>query len=82
MDITTIKTNFHQLIDHIENEELLATFYQLLTQRSQQQNGQLWERLTEEEKNELLLADDESKDSSNWLGDKEVRQRHQQWLRK
>lgn len=82
MAIATIKANFHQLIDRIENEELLATFYQLLTQRSQQQNGQLWERLTEEEKNELLLADEENKDFNNWVGDAEVRQRHQQWLKK
>ena len=82
MSITTIKTNFHQLIDRIENEELLATFYQLLTQRSQQQNGQLWNNLTDEEKEELLLSDEESKDSNNWIADKEVRQKHHQWLRK
>lgn len=82
MAIATIKTDFHQLIDRIENEELLATFYQLLVQRSQQQNGALWERLTEEEKNELLRADEESKDSDNWLGDEAVRQKHQQWLGK
>ncbi|QNF32656.1 hypothetical protein HUW51_07910 [Adhaeribacter swui] len=82
MALASIKTDFHQLIDKIENEELLAAFYQLLMQRSQDQTGLLWNALTEEEKNEVLLADDESKDSSNWLTDLEVRQKHQQWLNK
>ncbi|MDB5262647.1 MAG: hypothetical protein JWQ14_1928 [Adhaeribacter sp.] len=82
MAIANIKTDFHQLIDKIDNEELLSSFYQLLVQRSQSKNGQLWENLTDEEKNELLLADEESKDSNNWINDEEVRQKHQQWLRK
>ena len=64
MALANLKTDFHQLIDKIENEELLAAFYQLLVQRSQEQTGQLWNNLTDEEKNELLLADEESKDSS------------------
>ena len=79
MALANIKTDFHQLIDKIENEELLAYFYQLLVQKSQGQNGQLWENLTEEEKRELLLADEESKDMRNWLSDEEVRQKHQKW---
>jgi len=82
MSLANIKTDFHQLIDKIENEELLSSFYQLLVQRSQGKNEQLWENLTEVEKNELLLADEESKDSNNWISDEEVRQKHQQWLRK
>ena len=82
MALANIKTDFHQLIDKIENEELLSSFYQLLVQRSQGKNGQLWESLTDEEKKELLLADEESKDSNNWISEEEVRQRHQQWLRK
>lgn len=82
MALTNIKTDFHQLIDKIENEELLAYFYQLLVQRSQGQNGQLWENLTDEEKNELLLADEESKDIHNWLSYEEVRQKHQKWRSK
>ena len=82
MGLANIKTDFHQLIDEIENEELLYSFYQLLVQRSQGKNGQLWESLTDEEKNELLLADEESKDPKSWVSDDEIRQKHQQWLRK
>jgi len=82
MALANLKTDFHHLIDKIENEELLFSFYQLLFQRSKSQNGQLWEGLTDEEKGELLLADEESKDSNNWLSNEEVRQKHQQWLGK
>ena len=81
MALTNIKIDFNQLIDKIENEELLSSFYQLLVQRSQGKIGQLWENLTDEEKKELLLADEESKDPNNWISDEEVRQKHQQWLR-
>ena len=80
MALANIKTDFHQLIDKIENEELLSSFYQLLVQRIQGKNGQLWESLTDEEKKELLLADEESKDSNNWISDEAVRKKHQQWL--
>jgi len=82
MSLANLKTDFHQLIYKIENEELLSSFYQLLVQRSQSKNGQLWESLTDKEKNELLLADEESKDSNNWISDEEVRLKQQQWLRK
>ena len=82
MALENIKADFHQLIEKIENEELLTSFYELLFQRSQAQAGQLWERLTEGEKTELLLADEESKDVNNLLSDEEVRQKHQEWLRK
>jgi len=74
MALENIKANFHLLIEKIENEELLTSFYELLFQKSQAQEGQLWERLTEEEKAELLLADEESKDGNNLLSDEEVRQ--------
>jgi len=74
--LTSIKTDFHQLIDKIENEELLSSFYQLLVQRSQGKNEQLWESLTDEEKKELLIADEESKYSNNWISDEEVSQKH------
>ena len=82
MALENIKSDFHQLIEGIEDEELLTSFYELLFQRSQAQEGQLWEKLTEEEKTELLIADEESKDVNNRLNDEEVRQKHLEWLRK
>lgn len=76
MALENIKIDFHQLIDKIEDEELLSTFYQLLFQKSKSKDGHLWENLTNEEKSELLLADEESKDSNSCIRDEEVRQKH------
>ncbi len=82
MDKSTIKSDFHRLIDRIDNEELLSAFYQLLEKRSEQQTGKLWDSLTEEEKNELLLSYEESQDENNWISGAEIRQKHEQWLKK
>lgn len=82
MDKSTIKSDFHRLIDRIDNEELLSAFYQLLEKRSEQQTGKLWDSLTEEEKNELLLSYNESQDESNWIGEDVIKKKHEQWLKK
>jgi hypothetical protein len=82
MDKSTIKSDFHRLIDRIDNEELLSAFYQLLEKRSEQQTGKLWDSLTEEEKSELLLSYDESQDESNWISEDVIKKKHEQWLKK
>ncbi len=82
MDKSTIKSDFHRLIDRIDNEELLSAFYQLLEKRSEQQTGKMWNTLTEEEKNELLLSYEESRDENNWISGEEIKQKHEQWLKK
>lgn len=82
MDKSTIKSDFHRLIDRIDNEELLNAFYQLLEKRSEQQTGKLWDSLTEEEKNELLLSYEESQDENNWINGDQIKQKHAQWLKK
>lgn len=82
MDKSTIKSDFHRLIDRIDNEELLSAFYLLLEKRSQQQRGKLWDSLTEEEKNELLSSYEESQDENNWISGDQIKQKHEQWLKK
>ncbi len=82
MDKSTIRADFHRLIDRIDNEELLSAFYQLLEKRSEQQTGKLWDSLTEEEKDELLLSYKESQDEANRLSGDQIKQKHEQWLKK
>ena len=47
MSSTAIKTNFHKLIDKIDNENLLRQFYQALLS-STKKEGKLWDSLTKE----------------------------------
>ena len=54
MTTIDLKRNFHQLIDNIEDEELLAEFYNIIKTRSSSGEGQLWNRLTYQQQKELL----------------------------
>ena len=73
---TTIKDDFHQLINRINDETLLSAFYQLLEKRATQPAGELWNSLTDEEQKELLLSNEESKDSANLLDYEIVKKKH------
>ncbi|MDB5031144.1 hypothetical protein [Mucilaginibacter sp.] len=75
-----IKDDFHHLIDSIEDEQLLKSYYQLI-QINHSQNGHLWNKLSEDEKGELLVAYDESLDSDNLLSHEQVKHQHKQWLK-
>ncbi|MDB5155782.1 MAG: hypothetical protein JWR50_489 [Mucilaginibacter sp.] len=76
-----IKDDFHHLIDSIENEELLQRYYSLIQKINDNQNGQLWNDLSEEVKEELMSAYEESFDINNLLSHEQVKQQHEKWLR-
>jgi hypothetical protein len=76
-----IKDNFHHLIDSIEDEQLLERCYQLIQKINDDQNGHLWNSLSEDEKKNLLIAYEESFDSNNLLSHEEVKQQHEKWLK-
>ena len=62
------------------NENLLLNFYQLLKSRSTAMEGQLWKKLTKEEKDELLTAFEESKEEYNLISHEEMKKKHKKWL--
>jgi hypothetical protein len=68
MKTSELKKNFHLLIDNIENENLLINFYDIIKRRSSAKDGQLWVKLTEEEKEELLLSLEESENPDKEKG--------------
>jgi len=43
-------------------------------------DGQLWERLTNQEREELLLALEESEDPKNLISHDEMKKKHQKFL--
>ena len=67
-----LKSNIHKMIDGIQNEQLLQTLYDFLKIRAVSQPGNLWNSLTEEQKQELLLAYDESEDVNNLINRDEI----------
>ena len=75
-----LKQNFHHLIDSIDNEKLLINFYELIKKKSSAKEGQLWNRLTDEEQKELLLSLEESKNPQNLISHEEMVNKHKKWL--
>jgi hypothetical protein len=76
-----IKDDFHHLIDSIEDEQLLNSCYQLIQKINNDQNGHLWNDLSEDEKKDLLAAYEESFDSNNLLTHENVKLQHEKWLK-
>ncbi len=75
-----LKNSFHDHIDRIENENLLMTFYDLMSRRASTNDGQLWNRLTKEEQEELFLSLEEIKDPKNLVCHDQVKKKHKKWL--
>ena len=80
MNALEIKTNFHHLIDRINNEQLLIKLYRIMEQASFTAEGKLWSRLTEEEQIELLKIEQEVQSDSNLISNEQMQTKHQKWL--
>jgi hypothetical protein len=76
-----IKDDFHHLIDSIEDEQVLKHYYELIQKINYDQNGHLWNNLSEIQKEELLVAYDESFDNNNLLTHEQVKSQHLEWLK-
>ena len=80
MNTLELKKDFHHLIDSIENENLLASFYDLMKRRLLNQEGKLWKGLTEKEREELTKAFEESEKLENLVSHEDMRKKHEKWL--
>lgn len=75
-----IRQNFHNLIDSIENENMLLSFYELLKSRSQSDQGSLWKKLSWQEQEDLIKLADSTNDPSKLIDHNEVKKKHKKWL--
>lgn len=80
MNALEIKTNFHHLIDQLNDEELLIKFYRILEQASSTTDGQLWNRLSSEEQSELLKIEHEAQSDLDLISNEQMQSKHQKWL--
>jgi hypothetical protein len=67
MQSIELKSSIHKIIDGIQNEQLLLTLYDFLKTRSNTKSGSIWNSLSENQKNEVLTAFDESEDEYNLM---------------
>jgi len=80
MNTLEIKTNFHHLIDQLNNEELLIKFYRIMEQASTTAEGQLWNRLTSDEQMELLKIEREAQSDLDLISTEQMQTKHKKWL--
>lgn len=80
MNTIELKNTLHQLIDSTNNDHLLSRFYSLIVTIKEHPEGKLWNRLSQEEKDELLLTDMESNDPENLIPHEELEKKHSKWL--
>ena len=64
MKLSELKSDFHLLIDQIEDPEILEQFYEALN-NSVKSESSLWTTLTPEQQKEVLIAYEESEDEKN-----------------
>ncbi len=76
MNTIELKRSFHSLIDSIDNDTLLMNFYDLMKTRISTEEGQLWNRLTKDEQEELLMTLEESENPENLITHEEMKMKH------
>ncbi|MCG2590342.1 hypothetical protein [Rhodohalobacter sulfatireducens] len=67
METFKLKHNIHQIIDRIENQELLQSLYDFLKGRENVKTVSLWNSLSQEQKNEVLLSFEVSENEQNLI---------------
>lgn len=72
METVALKSNLLEIVDNIQDERLLQSLYELLKNREKTKTSKLWNRLTDIEKDEVLLAYEESENEGNLISAKEV----------
>jgi hypothetical protein len=75
------REKFHKLIDAIQDDESLKSYFSLIQRLQHRQSGILWNQLSDDQRKELLLAYDESFDANNLLSHEQVKQQHAKWLK-
>jgi hypothetical protein len=80
MNTIELKNKFHRLIDNIDNENLLMSFYAIIKSKAKSKDGQLWGRLDKKEQEELLIAFEESEDPDYLIDNDEMKKKHNKWL--
>jgi hypothetical protein len=67
MGTVELKKNIHLLVEGIENEATLQVLFQFLNDRKKNESSIFWDGLTNAQKQEILLAFEESDSENNLI---------------
>lgn len=77
MKLTELKSEFHELIDQINDPELLSQFYDAISLSIKQDSS--WKLLSVERQQEILKAYEESEDDANLISFQELKSKYEKW---
>ncbi|MES2426633.1 MAG: hypothetical protein V4560_06645 [Bacteroidota bacterium] len=78
MKIEVLKSEFHDLIDQIDDPEILMQFYDAIS-RSVTSEHTLWQSLSKEQQQEVLIAYEESENDANLVSLSAIKSKFNQW---
>ena len=67
MRSSELRTHIYNIIERIQSEQFLQTLFDFLKTKENEKAGGYWNSLTKEQKEEVLLAYEESEDEQNLL---------------
>lgn len=80
MDTLELKSNFHKLIDKINDVKMLNVFYEIMFTANSQSDGVLWSELSSNEKQELIDLEMEGHQLDNLVSNSEMKKKNIKWL--
>ncbi|HEY0244251.1 MAG TPA: hypothetical protein VGC01_01700 [Mucilaginibacter sp.] len=78
MKLKELKSEFHELIDQVNDPELLLQFYDAISQSVKPENS-LWQSLSIERQLEVLAAFEESENEENLISLSEIKSKYKEW---
>ncbi|MGC3945540.1 MAG: hypothetical protein QM762_13655 [Chryseolinea sp.] len=75
MSTAELKSQLHRILEGIEDERLLHAIHAFLEERVTQETGKIWEKLTDDQREEVLLAYEESENEENLIDWEEVKKK-------
>ena len=80
MTTIELKSNFHRLIDEINNDAVLNQFYEILMSTKDREEGMLWKALSMTEQSELLDTEADSHNEDNLISHDQMKEKNRKWL--
>lgn len=80
MTTVELKSNFHQLIDKINNESMLIKFYEIMSTANVSHDGSLLKNLSTDEQQELIEIEKESHIIENLIDHSAMKSKYKKWL--
>ncbi len=72
MNKIELKANLHHIIDQLDSVELLKKYYNELKDMVKSSNSKVWENLSSEQQQEILLAYEESESKKNLIDNESI----------